>query len=249
MNYKALILDLDGTTMPSGLHELPRKSVVEAIAKAKDKIHVCIATGRPFQETKHLIDRLALSGPCIVSGGAQIYDPIKKRIIREIYLPKTVIPQIVAIAKRYSLKVGILYSEHNALYTKNLPLDSAIGVYIPSIPQKIVSAVEKELSAISAIALQKMPSWENNRIAIDVTNAKATKLHGIQHIMSIMHVTKEETIGVGDSYNDLPLLLACGFKIAMGNAIPELKAIADYIAPSVEEDGVVAIIEKFILSS
>jgi hydroxymethylpyrimidine pyrophosphatase-like HAD family hydrolase len=41
--------------------------------------------------------------------------------------------------------------------------------------------------------------------------------------------------------------MACGFKIAMGNANEELKQIADYVAPSVEEDGVAHIVEKFIL--
>lgn len=41
--------------------------------------------------------------------------------------------------------------------------------------------------------------------------------------------------------------MACGFKVAMGNAVDEVKAIADYIAPPVEEDGVADVIEKFIL--
>jgi hydroxymethylpyrimidine pyrophosphatase-like HAD family hydrolase len=54
-------------------------------------------------------------------------------------------------------------------------------------------------------------------------------------------------IGVGDGYNDFPLLEACGLKVAMGNALEDLKGIADYIAPSVDEDGVANVIEKFIL--
>jgi hydroxymethylpyrimidine pyrophosphatase-like HAD family hydrolase len=41
--------------------------------------------------------------------------------------------------------------------------------------------------------------------------------------------------------------MACGFKVAMGNAVPELKAIADYIAPSVEEDGLAHVLEKYII--
>lgn len=42
--------------------------------------------------------------------------------------------------------------------------------------------------------------------------------------------------------------MASGLKVAMGNAVDDLKAIADYIAPSVNEDGIVDVIEKFILS-
>lgn len=41
--------------------------------------------------------------------------------------------------------------------------------------------------------------------------------------------------------------MAAGLKVAMGNAIDDLKAIADYIAPTVQEDGVVDVIEKYIL--
>ena len=60
-------------------------------------------------------------------------------------------------------------------------------------------------------------------------------------------INTHEIIGVGDGYNDFPLLMACGLKVAMGNAVEDLKAIADYIAPSVEEDGVADVIDKFIL--
>lgn len=42
--------------------------------------------------------------------------------------------------------------------------------------------------------------------------------------------------------------MACGLKVAMGSAVEDLKAIADYIAPSVDEDGVVDVIQKFILA-
>ena len=45
----------------------------------------------------------------------------------------------------------------------------------------------------------------------------------------------------------MPLLMACGLKVAMGNGVPELKEIADYVAPSVDEDGISDVIEKFVL--
>lgn len=62
-----------------------------------------------------------------------------------------------------------------------------------------------------------------------------------------MGISTSEIIGIGDHYNDFPLLMACGFKVAMGNAVPELKAIADYIAPSVENNGLADVLEKFVL--
>ncbi|MBX4181389.1 HAD hydrolase family protein, partial [Candidatus Parcubacteria bacterium] len=52
----------------------------------------------------------------------------------------------------------------------------------------------------------------------------------------------------GDARNDTPLLNVCGLRIAMGNADDKLKRIAHYIAPSVEDDGVAHVVEKFILN-
>jgi len=66
-------------------------------------------------------------------------------------------------------------------------------------------------------------------------------------VAEILGIKTDEIIAVGDGYNDFPFLMACGLKVAMGNAVPELKAIADYIAPSVDEDGIVDVIERFIL--
>lgn len=52
---------------------------------------------------------------------------------------------------------------------------------------------------------------------------------------------------VGDGGNDLPLFELAGFKVAMGNAEEVLKKQADWIAPSVDEDGLAVAIKKFIL--
>ena len=56
-----------------------------------------------------------------------------------------------------------------------------------------------------------------------------------------------QTIAAGDSYNDVPLFQASGHRIAMADAPEELKAMADFIAPSVDEDGLAVAIEDFAL--
>lgn len=77
--------------------------------------------------------------------------------------------------------------------------------------------------------------------------AQAIKQHGILEVAEMLGISTHEIIGVGDGYNDFPLLMACGLKVAMGNAVSDLKEIADYIAPTVEEDGVADVIEEFVL--
>ena len=54
-------------------------------------------------------------------------------------------------------------------------------------------------------------------------------------------------VAAGDSYNDLPMLKACGFSIAMGSAPGEVKAIADFVAPTVDEDGLAVAINDYVL--
>jgi hydroxymethylpyrimidine pyrophosphatase-like HAD family hydrolase len=55
-------------------------------------------------------------------------------------------------------------------------------------------------------------------------------------------------LGVGDAGNDIHMLEYAGLSVAMGNAFDDIKAIADYVTHSNEEDGVAHVIEKFILA-
>jgi HAD superfamily hydrolase (TIGR01484 family) len=247
--YKALILDLDGTTILNEVNALPSKKVSDAIFLAREKIHVCVATGRPLHIALPVIEHLNLSGPCTICGGIQLYDPVEKKIIKELQIDNSKIPQIIDIAKRHQLKYGVYDGKKDIAQEQLQSAQKILEVYLPVILPDKVDEIEKELLSIENVAVHKMPSWEKGYLSIDIANAEATKLHGINDIIKILKITKDEVIGVGDSYNDYPLLMASGLKIAMGNAIPELKAIADFIAPSVAEDGVATIIEKFILRS
>ena len=62
-------------------------------------------------------------------------------------------------------------------------------------------------------------------------------------------ISFDQVIAVGDNLNDIEMIEAAGLGIAMGNSPQELKDIADYVAPSNDEDGVAYVVEKFILSN
>ncbi|OGG24320.1 hypothetical protein A3A79_04005 [Candidatus Gottesmanbacteria bacterium RIFCSPLOWO2_01_FULL_43_11b] len=247
--YKAIILDLDGTVVPQGSENPPSERVTQAISAAKDIIHVCIATGRPLFASKYILDHLQLSGPCIFNNGVQVYDPEKNEIVKEFPLPQKALPNIMHIFKSHKQEILFFDGTSDVEHTlKELP-DTVFSVYLNKAPEMLVDIIVGELRKIPNIEAHKMFSWEDkNYFSIEVTSDQATKLHGIVEITKILKITKEEIIGVGDSYNDFPLLMASGLKIAMGNAVPELKEIADFIAPSVDEDGVATIIEKFVLT-
>lgn len=250
MKYKALILDLDGTVILQGGNEPPSIRVTNAIAVAKDRIHITVASGRPLHVASHIIDHLSLSGPCVLHNGAQIYDPVKKIMISSYPLGQQVLPEIFSVFKKYSYTILISDGWNDVVYDRSIIPDVVMSAWMDEVDRSDVDAIIENLQKISGVSVHKMPAKSKEGcFSVEVTNAQATKLHGIIEIMKLLHINKEEVIGVGDSYNDFPLLMASGLKIAMGNAIPELKAIADFIAPSVDEDGVATIIEKFILES
>jgi HAD superfamily hydrolase (TIGR01484 family) len=248
MKYKALFLDLDGTTVKNEITALPSVKVTQSIKKAKKLVHICIATGRPIRMAQSIFEHLELSDPCVTSGGVHIYDPLNYKILNEIEINPQTVPQLIKIAQKFNLKFGIFNGRTDKNYYIPKLTDKILGIYLPVIPPEIINDVEKEYKHIPNIEIHKMPSWEKGYMCLEMTDIKATKLNGINQVMKLLHLKKSEIIGVGDSYNDFPLLMASGFKVAMGNAIPELKDIADYIAPSIDDDGVADVIEKFILN-
>lgn len=248
MKYKALFLDLDGTTIPNKEDGMPSERVREAIHKAKSRVFVCVATSRPLFIANHIIDHLDIRGLCSVNDSTQIYDPVKKKFLQTIYIDRICIPKIIRIANRFSVKLVMNNGRSERIAQDGWKKTKVCSLYIPTVTADIAENIIDELKIIPDIAVHKILSWTKGQISISMSHATATKLHAVVKIAELLGVKTKEMIGVGDGYNDYPLLSACGLKIAMGNAAPELKAIADFIAPSVDEDGVATVIEKFILS-
>ena len=89
-----------------------------------------------------------------------------------------------------------------------------------------------------------MHSQTPGRIDLHITHSMATKKHAVGKLCEMLEIATSETIGVGDGLNDLHLFSGVGYKIAMGNAVPELQDQADRIIDSLEHDGLAAFIEE-----
>lgn len=250
MKYKALILDIDGTVVRHALDAHPSKRVIEAIHKAQKEVHVSISTSRPLFHATHIIEELGIEDYCIVTDSTQLYDAKNKTIEESLYIPTKAIPPIQHILQKHHVQ----YMENDGTsevkrmkgVTKTTKKVCSLSVF--DVSPKLADTLIDQLSKISDISVTRIASYITGLQWVCIANAKATKLHGVVRIAELLHISPDEIIGVGDSYNDFPLLEACGLKIAMGNAVPELKAIADFVAPSVEDDGVATVIEKFILN-
>ena len=65
-----------------------------------------------------------------------------------------------------------------------------------------------------------------------------SKASGIRFLADALGVDMAQTVAVGDSSNDIPMLECAGVSIAMGNATDDVKALADYVTTDVEENGI-----------
>lgn len=242
--YKAIIIDVDGTLIANHRESLPSKKVAAAIQKARNKVHVGVATSRPIFVLSEIFSHLNLSGPSIINGGATIIDSETKTVVWEKSILKSDIKKIAAIANKYKIK--IFFSTGEKDYA-NFTNQNILQAWAPNLNIEDSKKFIKEIDHMPTIADYQVISWENGKIDLVITHAEATKQHGIWEVAKILNISTDDIIGVGDGYNDFPLLMACGLKVAMGNAVDDLKQIADYIAPSVDEDGVADVINKFIL--
>ncbi len=251
MKYKLLVCDVDGTLIPNTQHGMPSEKVITAIEKANKKINVSIATARSHAQIMHIINPLKLVAPCIITGGAQIIDPTTKKILLEKTISHKDIEEITQIGARMNVLFTIADAayEEEIIYSKEYKPKRPLDMYSQPLEIKKAQKFIEKISHISTIEAHKALGWEEKeKVHIVLTNPEASKQYGVLEISKMLGIKKEEIIGVGEGYNDFSFLMSCGTKIAMGNAIDAIKQIADYVVPSVEEDGIAYLIEKFILS-
>lgn len=250
MKYKAIILDVDGTLIPNSSDGVPSEKVKKAIALASKSLYVGIATSRPLAELHHIVDSLSLSGPSIIDGGAQIIDFPSRNILIQRPLKIGDYKKVCTILIKFNIPIFLNDNGIDIQFSKTLIPKNPLNIFILANPNDKDRIID-ELSSVSTIAIHEIVLWEQidfkGKVGIEITDSSATKQHAILEVAKLLGIETHEIIGVGDGYNDFPLLMACGLKVAMENAVEDIKSIADYIAPSVEKDGVAEVIKRFVL--
>lgn len=260
MRYKALMLDIDGTTIPYQYEALPSQRVKKAIQLTREQgIEVCFVTGRSYPSTKRIIDSLNIkTGYTVVDGGALVYKLEKDTPLYECYIDEDDVVKIIEIFRsenvpfyvknESTIKQHAIHFDFSPYQSEKIPANVSMIFTDELFTLERTHAILKKLS-IPTISVLRTMHAAPEKYSFNITHAKATKLHGIEILEKELGITRDQIIGVGDGYNDFPLLMASGLKVAMGNAIEDLKEIADYIAPHVDDDGVADVIEKFILTN
>lgn len=261
--YKIIIADVDGTLADKYTQEIS-PAVVNSIKKWIDTGHYfSLATGRQYLNVDKMCKTLHINAPIILRGGSEICDPQTGAFLQQAYIEKNITAQIIPLLKEsnipFSVETGSLFYS-----STQKPLIEIPGVTNKNIREFEYSAVPKivlwtdtvEENYVENFLAEKITpqfssvhiikSYTSTRKTWDITSQRATKYLAVLELSKLLNTDLSVMIGVGDGYNDYPLLTACGYKVAMENAPKELKDIADKIIPAYTEDGVSVLIDELL---
>ena len=270
MNYKLLVLDLDGTLTNTKKEITPRNREI-LIQAQQQGTRLVLASGRPTYGIVPLANQLQMNqfeGYILSYNGGEIIDWKTHEILYSNVLPDTAIPQLYECAKRNGL--AILTYDKEYIVTENpedeyvkkeaflnkmqiretndfladirLPLPKCL---IVGEPDKLI-AVESELSLLMQGTISV---YRSEPYFLELVPPGIDKARSLAVLLEKLNMKKEEMVAIGDGYNDLSMIKFAGLGVAMGNAQEPVKKAADYITLSNDEDGVAVVVERFFSAS
>ncbi len=266
--YRVIALDLDGTLTNNEKEITPR--TLKALFKAQEEgAIIVIASGRPSFGIKSVSDSLEMStrGGYILSyNGGKIIDTTTHQSVFKRKLPEDVIPTVYHYAKEkgYALlgyKDGKIITETpddeyvwEERRTNKMEIDGVDNLLeaLVANPCKLLMTGHEEDMAKAESDLKemlgsKMDIFRSAPFDLELVPKGIDKAETLKLLLEMLHLTPADLIAFGDGYNDLSMVKLAGMGVAMANAVPELKEVADYITLSNEEDGVAAALEHFSL--
>lgn len=267
--YKLIALDMDGTLLTSDKTISSRTK--DAIAAArKQGVKVVLASGRPLDGMKGALRELGLTeqGEFVVYFNGSVVQEIGSgKVIHQATIDGRQAKQVAKLAESLGLDCHAFSVEHGLITPKQneyTDIESTInGVPVtemafdtltddhPIIKAMIVGEPTKLTRAI-----EQIPAHLHNEFTIvqsapfflEFLNLDSNKGVGVSAIAEFLGINQSKVICVGDAENDHHMIQYAGLGVAMSNAMPQTKQIADYITTSNNEDGVAKVIEEFVLN-
>jgi HAD superfamily hydrolase (TIGR01484 family) len=251
-NIKLVLTDIDGTLVPHNTH-LPTKAVVEAISKVQAAdILVTPATGRPFEMVKELFKNFNFEGLGVFDAGASVINIETGEHVWKNWLDSERLRAIAEILLPYSTLVDFFPKQRLAkpITVQSSQLKDPAPYAYAHVRYEARLEVEERLNRIPGLSVHVGMGGDtaNGIFDIQITDINSDKHHAVTALREIVHSEYKNTLAIGDSSNDLPLFESAAVKVAMGNAIDELKSISTYIVGDVVDDGFVEAMEKYVLS-
>jgi hypothetical protein len=227
-------------------------------------VQLTLATARKRSSTLAVAAQLGVSCACIAHNGARMWDWSGQEL-RHLVIDLELARAIAAFADERALAMVLTVDEVN-YYSSSYPFNPAwqsredrvtpsLSAVLTTAPTRIIVAGAAAIDAVAAtfgaasetLVLHRYYSREGAFASAVLTHPRATKEDAVAELAQRSGISAAEVLALGDAEADAGLLRWAGIGVAMGNAMPEARAAAQWIAPTHDEAGFAAAVERFVL--
>jgi Cof subfamily protein (haloacid dehalogenase superfamily) len=236
-----------------------------AIRAAREAgIHVVVVTGRMFRSVRPYLREAGIDDPAVCYQGAVVADPVTGEFLLHVPIPLELAREAIAAVEEEGFGLNCYVDDE--LYVAEITAETrryadfqhlelhAVGPLLDWLdrpPTKLVVIEDPEvLDGLEARLKERFRGRlyisKSLPYFLEFAAAGVTKGTGLDFLAAQLGITREQTIAFGDGENDVELVQWPGFGIAVENAHERVKAVADWICPSAEEEGVAQVLELFL---
>jgi Cof subfamily protein (haloacid dehalogenase superfamily) len=251
----AVALDIDGTLLDHDEQLSP--AVIDAVRRTAAEVPVILATGRGWTTTRPVAELLGLSAGTFVvcsNGARTLRHPTGEVIDERTFDPSTVIRSV----RRYAPNARMAVEEYDGSYLVTAPFPDGDLGYDAKI--RVVSDEELAPEPVTRLIIRDPEQSEADFVHLaerlglhgvsyfvgwtawlDIAPEGVAKSTGLKVALAQYDLDPAGLVAIGDGRNDIEMLTYAGLGIAMESAPDEVKAAADEVTKSVEDDGVAAV--------
>ena len=261
--YKLVATDLDGTLLRSDESVSARTRESLAAVTAAGAAHI-VVTGRAVPWTRHILDDLGYQGLAVCGQGAQVYDAGEHRLLTSVTLDRQLavlalakieaeVGPLLLAASRDGLDGEVLVGPGYRVHEGPLPVVSikdAADLWAAPLNKVYVQHPTLSDDELAAVALEVAGGLVGVVMAgagiVELLPLGLSKATGLSLAARRLGVKATDTIAFGDMPNDIPMFAWAAHGVAMANAHEDLKAVADEVTLSNEEDGIAVVLERLL---
>ena len=251
---KAVFFDIDGTLVSHNLGTVP-EDTRDALARLQEKgIQIFISSGRHILELEQLaMDDIPFDGYVLLNG--QVCLDGKREVLCNAAIQEEDIKNVLQVFEERRLPIGFVEKDRiyaNMIDERVRAAQTAVSSPLPPVEEYrgddvYLVMIFAEDEACNEVLKQmphcKMTRW--NSYGVDIVDESGGKVAGMEKMLAIHGIAREEIMAFGDGENDMEMLEFSGIGVAMGNAEEAVKTCADYVTLDVDSGGIVSALEHF----
>lgn len=260
IKYSAIVLDLDGTFLNSG--KMVSKRNLEAVLKCvANGMKIIIATARPPRSVRMLLPTEVLDNSSFVYYNGALIEDMGTGFEKHFSIERSVVAAILDYCSVHLPNCGINLEVRDQWFANSGPIDEEV-FHSQFQPQIKTNEELKSLEATKILIThfdnpEELRSYLGKQVhfvvtdrgtLIQIMNRLISKASGLELLLMHLKINLSQVIVFGDDYNDLELFEMPVHKVAMLNAVSELKELANQITDSNDNDGVAKVLEQFLVS-